>query len=148
MLLHAYVSHWKVIKHFIYAQYGCENQSKMVNSLGCTSTGSVSSGDRSVTSSVTSTQKCELWRHCWAKNFQGVIEAVPHLLRYVVLSSVCLGRWGSGLLSERGQRSGEYKHKWQSNLFDHLDTVYCDSETIKLLHRKKCMFFWRQNYLK
>jgi hypothetical protein len=46
-----------VLKQFIYVQYGCENQSKVVDSLGSTSTGSVSSGDRSVTSSVTSTQK-------------------------------------------------------------------------------------------
>jgi hypothetical protein len=80
-------------------------------------------------------KKCELWRHHRAKNFQGVIEAAPHLFMYVVLSLVCLGRWGSGSLSARRQGSGEYKHKWQNNLFDHLDTVYCDSETIILLHR-------------
>jgi hypothetical protein len=56
-------------------------------------------------------KKCELWQHCRAKNFQGVIEAVPHLFRYVVLSSICLGRRGSGSLSAWGQGSGEYKLK-------------------------------------
>ncbi len=40
----------------MYVQYGCENQSKVVYSLGSTSTGSPS-GNRSVTSSVTSTHK-------------------------------------------------------------------------------------------
>ncbi len=29
-------------------------------------------------------KKCELWQHRRAKNFQGVIEAAPHLFRYVV----------------------------------------------------------------
>jgi hypothetical protein len=53
----AYVPHWKVLKHFIYVQYGCGNQSKVVYSLGSTTTGSALSGNRSVTSSVTSTQK-------------------------------------------------------------------------------------------
>ncbi len=86
-------------------------------------------------------KKCELWRHRRAKNFQGVIEAAPHLLRYVVLSSICLGRWGSGSLLARGWGSGEYKHKWQNNIFDHLDTVYCDSEIIILLHRSNIRFF-------
>ena len=93
-------------------------------------------------------KKCELWRHRRAKNFQGDIEAAPHLFRYVVSSSVCLGRRGSGSLSAQGRGSGEYKHKWQNNLFDHLDTVYCDSEIIILLHRNNICFFWRQNYLK
>ena len=93
-----------MLKHFISAQYGCENQSKVVYSLGRTSTGSVSSGDRSVTSSVTSTQKCELWRHRRAKNFQGVIEAAPHLFRYVVLSSVCLGKGGGWVAVGEGAR--------------------------------------------
>ncbi len=55
-------------------------------------------------------KKCELWRHRRAKNFQGVIEAEPHLFKYVVLSSDCLGRQGSGSLSARGRGSGEYKH--------------------------------------
>ncbi len=56
-------------------------------------------------------KKCELWGHCRAKNFQGVIDAASDLFRYVVLSFVCLGRWGSGSLSARGRGSGEYKHK-------------------------------------
>jgi hypothetical protein len=46
-----------VLKHFIYVQYGCENQSKVVYSLGSASIGSVPNGNRSVTSSVTSTHK-------------------------------------------------------------------------------------------
>ncbi len=86
-------------------------------------------------------KKCELWRHRRAKNFQGVIEAAPHLFRYVVLSSLCLGRRGSGLLLAWGPGSGEYKLKWQNNLFDHLDTVYCDSEILILLHRNNICFF-------
>ncbi len=56
-------------------------------------------------------KKCELSRHRRAKNFQGVIEAAPHLFRYVVLFSNCLGRRGSGSLLARGQGSGEYEHK-------------------------------------
>ncbi len=40
----------------MHVQYGCENQSKVVYCLGSTSTGSVPGGNRSVTSSVTSTQ--------------------------------------------------------------------------------------------
>ncbi len=52
-----HVPHWKGLKHFIHVQYGCEIQSKVVYSLGSTSTGSVPSGNRSVTRSVTSTQK-------------------------------------------------------------------------------------------
>ncbi len=45
-----------MLTHFIYVQYGCENQSKVVYSysLGSTSAGSVPSGNRSVTSSVSS----------------------------------------------------------------------------------------------
>ncbi len=93
-------------------------------------------------------KKCELWRHRRAKNFQGVIEAAPHLFRYVVLSSPCLGRRGSRSLSARRQGSGEYKHKWQNNLFDHLDTVYCDSETIILLHRNNICFFGGKSKIK
>ncbi len=46
-----------MLTHLIYVQYRCENQSKVVYSLGSTSTGSISSGDRSVTISVLSTQK-------------------------------------------------------------------------------------------
>ena len=34
-------------KHFIYVQYGCENQSKVVYCLGSTSTGSVPGRNRS-----------------------------------------------------------------------------------------------------
>ncbi len=92
--------------------------------------------------------KCEFWRHRRAKNFQGVIEAVPHLFRYVVLSSICLGRRGSRSLSARGRGSGEYKHKWQNNLFDHLDTIYCDSETIIMLHRNNICFFGGETIIK
>ncbi len=31
--LYAYNPHWKVLKHFIYVQYRCGKQSKLVNSL-------------------------------------------------------------------------------------------------------------------
>jgi hypothetical protein len=55
--LYGYVPHCKVLKLFIYVQYGCENQSKVVYSLESASTGSVPNGNRSVTSSVTSTHK-------------------------------------------------------------------------------------------
>ena len=41
----------------IYVHYGCGSQSKVVVSFGSDSTGSVSSENRSVPSSVTSTQK-------------------------------------------------------------------------------------------
>ncbi len=46
-----------MLKHFIYVQYVCENQSKVVYSPGSASTGSVPNGNRSVTSSVTSAHK-------------------------------------------------------------------------------------------
>ncbi len=67
---YAYVPHWKGLKHFIYIQYGCENQSKVVYSIGSTSTGSAPSRNRSVTSSVTSTQK--MWTL-----------AAPHLRKWL-----------------------------------------------------------------
>jgi hypothetical protein len=93
-------------------------------------------------------KKCELWRHRRAKNFQGVIEAAPHLFMYVVSSFVCLGRRGSRSLLAWGQGSGEYKHKLQNDLFDHLDSVYCDSEIIILLHRNNICFFESKTLIK
>jgi hypothetical protein len=71
---------------------------------------SLAEADQSLVQSLLH-KKCELWRHRRAKNFQGVIEAAPHLFGYVVLSSVCLGRRGSRSLSARGRGLGEYKHK-------------------------------------
>jgi hypothetical protein len=58
-------------------------------------------------------KKCELWRHRRAKSFQGFIEAAPHLFRYVVLSSGCLRRRGSGSLLAWGQGSGEYNDSYR-----------------------------------
>ncbi len=55
--LHAYIPHWNVLKHFIYVHIWCGNQSDVFYSLGSASTGSVPSENRSVLSSVTSTQK-------------------------------------------------------------------------------------------
>ncbi len=45
-------------------------------------------------------------------------------------------------------RTNIYKHWWQNNLFDHLDTVHYESEKLLLLHRNNKCFFEAELCLK
>jgi hypothetical protein len=69
----------------------------------------------------------------------------------VQVYSLVLSAWGGGGAGRcwrGGEGWGNTSINDNNNLFDHLDTVYCDSEIIILLHRNNICFFGGKNIIK